>query len=180
VDQELRIELHSRACSCRGGSWVIAGGAAASPCSNPAQDAGRLVVTLTEWRALGKPATAEEFGAASARAAAGERREFQRFEAALPVRLSRIRTWKNEAPQTEETKTEVIAKGGALVSSAMAVEKGDLLLFELAPAYKTRAEVIYASFVPTSGGGSLQRLGLRFIDAPLPDEMIPPDAQPLE
>ena len=180
MEQELKIELHSRACSCRGGSWVLVGDATASACSNPSQDKGRLVVTLNEWRTLGKPATAEEFGAASARAAAGERREFQRFEAALPVRLSRVRTWKNEPPQAEDTKTEVIAKGGALVPSAMAVEKGDLLLFELAPSYKTRAEVIYTSFVPTSGGKSLQRLGLRFIDAPLPDDMIPPDAQPLE
>jgi hypothetical protein len=139
---------------------VLAGGASGSPCSSPDQGSGRVVVSLTEWRTLGKPATAEEYGAAASRAEAGERREFQRFEAALPVRLSRIRTWKNETPQSEETKTEVIAKGGALVRSGMAVEKGDLLLFELRPEYKTRAEVIYTSLVPTSTGAPVQRLAL--------------------
>jgi hypothetical protein len=180
VEQELRIELHGRSCSCRGGSWVLAGGASASPCSSPERDSGRIVVSLTEWRTLGKPATAEEYGAASARAAAGERREFQRFETALPVRLSRIRTWKNEIPQSEETTTEVIAKGGALVRSAMAVDKGDLLFFEVEPDYKTRAEVIYTSLVPTSSGATVQRLGLRFLDTPLPEAMIPPSARPLE
>jgi hypothetical protein len=67
------------------------------------------------------------------------------------------------------------AKGGALVRSRMAVEKGDVLSFEVKD-YKTRAEVMYVS---TSSGDGILRLGLRFLDAPLPDRLIPTDANPL-
>ena len=59
--------------------------------------------------------------------------------------------------------------------SRMAVEKGDVLSFEV-KAYKTRAEVMYVSESSTE---NILRLGLRFLDAPLPDELIPADAKPL-
>jgi hypothetical protein len=132
------------------------------------------VLTLSEWKSLGKPANAEEHAEAQARATGGDRREFDRFAIALNVRLSRLPSWRSESAQTENTVTEVIAKGGALVRSRMAVEKGETIQVEIAPSFKSRAEVMYLS----GGAGSL-RLGLRFLDALLPAHLIPADAQPL-
>ena len=172
---DMQIELHGRTCSCRGGSWVIVDSTAGSPCSAVASEPSpRVVLTLAEWKSLGKPACAEEHAEASARATAGERREFDRFAIELEVRLSRLPSWRNETVQTENTVTEVIATGGALVRSRMAVEKGETLQVEIAPAFKSRAEVMYLS-----GGGGALRLGLRFLDALLPADLIPADAQPL-
>ena len=171
---EMQIELHGRTCSCRGGSWVIVDPAAGSPCSGGADPASRVVLTLSEWKSLGKPANAEEHAEAAARATGGDRREFDRFAIALQVRLSRLPSWRNETVQVENTVTEVIAKGGALVRSRMAVEKGETIQFEIAPSFKSRAEVMYLS-----GGAGALRLGLRFLDALLPPHLIPPDAQPL-
>ena len=54
---------------------------------------------------------------------------------------------------------------------------GEVLTFETG-GHKTRAEVTYVS-APTGGGDSQLRLGLRFLDAPLPDALIPPNAKPL-
>ena len=170
---EMQIELHGRACSCRGGSWVIVDPEAGSPCSERT-GAGRVVLTFAEWKSLGKPASAEEHAEAVARAQGGDRREFDRFAIELQVRLSRLPSWRNEEVQSETTVTEVIAKGGALVRSRMAVEKGETILFEVPAAFKSRAEVMYVS-----GGSGALRLGLRFLDALLPAHLIPPDAQPL-
>ena len=77
---EMKVELHGRSCSCRGGSWVVFGNASASPCSGG--ETAALVVELAEWRTLGKPADLEAYQEASTRVQAGERREFHRFEAA--------------------------------------------------------------------------------------------------
>lgn len=88
----MRVELHGRDCSCRGGSWVVLGDASASPCPGGRETAA-LVVELAEWRTLGK-----------------------------------------------------------------------------------RAEVTYVS-APAADGDRMQRLGLRFLDAPLPDELIPAGAK---
>ena len=85
-------------------------------------------------------------------------------------------SWRDPSDQAEETVTDVVAKGGALVRSRMAVEKGDVLSFEIGKDYKTRSEVMYVS---TSSGDGILRLGLRFLDAPLPDRLIPADAKPL-
>jgi PilZ domain len=172
---DMQIELHGRTCSCRGGSWVIVDPKAGSPCSSSSGDqSSRVTLTFSEWKSLGKPASAEEHADAVARATGGDRREFDRFAIALNVRLSRLPSWRNETAQTENTVTEVIAKGGALVRSRMAVEKGETLHFEIARAFKTRAEVMYLS-----GGAGALRLGLRFLDALLPDHLIPADARPL-
>ena len=171
----MQIELHGRTCSCRGGSWVIVDPKAGGPCSTSVSDPStRVVLTLTEWKGLGKPASAEEYADALSRATGGDRREFDRFAIALAVRLSRLPSWRSENAQSEDTVTEVIAKGGALVRSRMAVEKGETLQCEIAPAFKSRAEVMYIS-----GGVGDLRLGLRFLDALLPGHLIPADARPL-
>jgi hypothetical protein len=127
------------------------------------------------WKSLGKPATAEDYTEAKARVEGGERREFQRFEASIPVRLGRMPFWKNPTAQAEDTTTEVIARGGALVLSHMAVEKGDVVVFEAEGGFRTRADVLYV----TTSAESVLRLGLRFLDAPFPDSLIPADAKPL-
>lgn len=172
----MRVELHGRGCSCRGGSWVVFGDASASPCPGGRETAG-LVVELAEWRTLGKPADLEAYQEATTRVQAGERREFHRFEAALEVRIGRLPNWKTPNPQVEQTVTDVIARGGALVRSRMMVDKGEVLTFETG-GYKSRAEVTYVS-APAAEGDRMQRLGLRFLDAPLPDTLIPAGAKPL-
>lgn len=173
---EMRVELHGRTCSCRGGSWVVFGDASGSPCS-AGRAGGAVVLPIGEWRVLGKPADLEAYQEARARNEAGERREFQRFEARIEVRIGRLATWKTPNPQVEETFTDVIARGGALVRSRMAVERGEVLTFETG-GHKTRAEVTYVS-APTGGGDPMLRLGLRFLDAPLPVELIPANAKAL-
>jgi hypothetical protein len=175
MDQELKIELHSTACSCRGGAWAMSGGAPSSPCPGGI-GVETAVLSLADWRAQGKPANLEQSRQAAARAQGGERREFPRYEATLRIRIARIPTWRDPSDQAEETVTDVVAKGGALVRSRMAVEKGDVLSFEVGKDYKTRAEVMYVS---TSSGDGILRLGLRFLDSPLPDRLITSDAKPL-
>lgn len=173
--QDGKIELHPTTCSCRGGSWVLMAGTDRSACAGmKGRETETVTLSFANWKSLGKPPNLEEYHNAAARAEGGERREFQRYEASAKVKLSRIPSWRNEAVQSEETVTEVIAKGGALVRSLMAVESGEILLFHLG-AYKTRAEIRYVS--TSSSGDGFQRLGLRFLDALLPDEMIPRDAR---
>jgi hypothetical protein len=176
MSAEPRVELHSRECTCRGGAWVLLESTQQSPCSADGAGADRLVLGLAEWRQLGKPANLEVLKEAQERADSGDRREFQRFEVTLPVRIERIATWRNPAVQAEETTAEVIAAGGALVRSRMAVDKGELIRFRL-DTFDTRAEVMYAS--SGSGTDDVQLLGLKFLDAPLPTALIPADARPL-
>jgi hypothetical protein len=179
MSAEMRIELHGQSCSCRGGSWVLLESTSASPCSGPAAAAAeKAVIDFTEWKQLGKPGSIEAFKEARERTDAGERRQFQRFEVSLPVNLARIPTWRDPSAQAEETLAEVIATGGALVRSRMAVEKGETVRFALR-GYATRAEVTYVSAGVGPGMDGIQRLGLKFLDAPLPDELIPRNARPL-
>jgi hypothetical protein len=138
------------------------------------------VLGINEWRQLGKPGNLAVFQEAQRRADVGERREFQRFEVTMPVTIARIATWRDPSSQGEDTFAEVIAAGGALVRSRMAVEKGEMIRFSLGQAYDTRAEVMYVSLGMGAGADSVQRLGLRFLDAPLPETLIPQDAKPLE
>jgi len=172
---EPRIELHGDECSCRGGAWVLLESTQRSECGEAAADTARLVLGITEWRELGKPASLAVYQEALRRADAGERREFQRFEVQLQVGVSRIATWRDPSAQSESTIAEVIAAGGALVRCRMAIEKGEMIRFTVPDAYETRAEVMYVSL----GGDGVQRLGLRFLDAPLPERLIPSDARPL-
>jgi hypothetical protein len=136
------------------------------------------VLGLEEWRQLGKPGSLEVFREAQGRLDVGERRQFQRFEVTLPVRIARIATWRDRSAQVEETLTEVVAAGGALVRSRMAVDKGEMIRFLLG-SYETRAEVMYVSTGTGAGMDGIQRLGLKFLDAPLPEALIPADARPL-
>jgi hypothetical protein len=176
---ETRIELHGAGCSCRGGAWVLLEATPRSPCAGElAAHAEKLVLGLDEWRQLGKPGSLEVFREAQARTEGGERRQFQRFEVTMPVRIARIATWRDRSAQAEETLAEVIAAGGALVRSRMAVDKGEMIRF-LVDGYETRAEVMYISAGSGPGMDGIQRLGLKFLDAPLPESLIPEGARPL-
>jgi len=173
-----RVELHSRDCSCRGGAWVLLESTQQSPCSDKAAGTDRLVLSLLEWRQFGKPASLEVFKEVEERSDNGDRRQFQRFEVCLPVRIERMASWRNPSAQVEDTIAEVIAAGGTLVRSRMAVDKGELIRFRLGT-FETRAEVIYASNGAGPAADEVQRLGLKFLDAPLPDSLIPADARAL-
>jgi hypothetical protein len=180
MSREARIELHGSTCSCRGGAWALLEATQRSPCSDEAAaSAERLVLGLDEWRQLGKPGSLEAFQEAQGRAERGERRQFQRFEVTLPVRLARIPTWREPSAQVEETVAEVVAEGGALVRSRMALDKGEMIRFLAGDAYDTRAEITYVSNGTGAGMDGIQRLGLKFLDAPLPASLIPADARPL-
>jgi hypothetical protein len=61
----------------------------------------------------------------------------------------------------------------------MAIEKGEMIRFAVGQDYDTRAEVMYVSLGSGAGTDEVQRLGLRFLDAPLPAALIPQDARPL-
>lgn len=181
AEAEPKVELHSRACSCGGGSWMILGTASSAPCSKDrgGSPAG-VVITLSEWRTAGKPNSEEAFAERSSRVAPGERREFKRYAVVLPVTLRRIATWRDTVTQTEETSTEVIAQGGSLVRSRMAVEEGEILMFELGARYKTRAQVLYMTQGADPPGPPFLRLGVRFLDELLPEEVIPAGASVLD
>jgi hypothetical protein len=176
MSAEPRIELHGQSCQCGGGAWMLLQSTQSSPCAGAVETQESVVLGLDEWRQFGKPGSLEAFRQAQGRADSGERRQFQRFEVRMPVRIGRIPTWRDPSAQVEETLAEVIAEGGALVRSRMAVEKGEMIRF-LAGGYETRAEVMYAS--AGTGTDGIQRLGLKFLDAPLPPSLIPADAKPL-
>lgn len=176
---EPRIELHGASCTCRGGAWVLLEATQQSPCGNGKGAAERLVLGLAEWRQLGKPGSLEVFQEAQGRADSGERRQFKRFEVEMPVRIARIATWRDPSAQSEETLAEVLAAGGALVRSRMAIEKGEMIRFAIGGEYDTRAEVMYVSLGAGAGSDGVQRIGLRFLDAPLPEALIPEGARPL-
>jgi hypothetical protein len=152
-----------------------------SPCGNGNgnPNSERLVLGITEWRQLGKPGNLAAFEEAQRRADTGERRQFQRFEVTMPVRIARIATWRDPSAQSEDTHAEVVAAGGALVRSRMAIEKGEMVRFLVGDAYDTRAEVMYVSLGSGPGTDGVQRVGLRFLDAPLPESLIPADARPI-
>jgi hypothetical protein len=101
-----------------------------------------------------------------------ERRQAPRFDVALDVRLS------SSHPVTglveEGTRTLNVSKGGALVVSGLPVAKGDVLTFEAdGGSFRTRASIQNISIGPDN----LPRLSLRFLDAELPDRLLP-DTRP--
>ena len=178
-DGGAKVELHSRACSCGGGSWMIFGGASNAPCGKGSgTPTPGVVVAMDEWRSLGKPNSMEAYAERTNRAATGERREFKRYAVVLLAKLSRVRSWRDPSNQAEVTVTEVVAAGGALVRTRMAVEECEILVFEVAH-YHTRAEVLYLTRASAPEGPYL-RLGLRFLDERLPESLIPPGAKALE
>jgi hypothetical protein len=150
------------------------GEASTSPCTPGSSPEGAIVLELSEWRSLGKPASVEEYQDTQ-KPSGKERREFKRYAVRLPVRVSRIGSWRNPDVQAEDCETEVVAVGGALVSCRMALEKADMLIFEYRT-FRTRSEVRYVSEGEIPG---TLRVGLRFLDAPFPEDLIPPGAEPL-
>ena len=61
----------------------------------------------------------------------------------------------------------------------MAIEKAEVIQFAIGDDFSTRAEVTYVSTGQGPGLDGIQRLGLKFLDAPLPESFIPKDAEPL-
>ena len=171
-----KIELHAKSCSCGGGSWMLFGWYLRVSLPVGWRRRGNVILTTEEWRRIGKPAHADEYRDSESRAEAGDRREFERFEVALDIKLSRIPAWNVKKTQVEDTRTEVIARGGALVRSRMAIEQGESVLFTVGDDYETKAEVVYVN-TGTADGESFLRVGLRFLDEPFPDELIPKDAK---
>jgi hypothetical protein len=174
---ETRIELHGGQCSCKGGAWALLESTQRSPCAGDSDEQEKLVLSLAEWRQIGKPGSLEAFKEAQERSEGGERRAFPRYEVAMLVRLARIPTWRDPAEQVEETVAEVIAIGGALVRSRMALDKGEMIRFAVKDKYETRAEIMYVAHGAGAGMDGIQRLGLKFLDAPLPESLIPTDAK---
>jgi len=176
---ETRIELHGKQCSCRGGAWALLESTQRSPCTGDSEEHEKLVLGLVEWRQIGKPGSLEAFNDVHQRTESGERRAFPRFEVTMRVRIARIPTWRDPSEQAEETVADVIAVGGALVRSRMAVDKGEMVRFSISDAYETRAEIMYVAQGAGAGMDGIQRLGLKFLDAPMPESLIPEGAQPL-
>ena len=184
MSSETQVELHSRNCSCGGGSWVLLGGASGSPCANGDDKKGeKIVLDISKWKQLAKPGSIESYREALEREETGERREFKRYEVSLTARIARIPSWRQPEPQSEETTAEVIAAGGALVRSLMAVEQGEIVEFSIAGngngtgnGFRSRSEVMYVSSGEGPDLDGVQRLGLKFLDAPLPEAFIPPGA----
>lgn len=160
---------------------MILGTASSAPCRKERGSAPvGIILPLSEWRTAGKPNSEEAYNERSTRVAPGERREFKRYAVALPVTLRRIATWREKVTQAEETATEVIAQGGSLVRSRMAVEEGEILMFELGTRYVTRAQVLYMTQGASPDGPPYLRLGVRFLDELMPEGLIPEGAEILE
>jgi hypothetical protein len=164
----MMVELHPRTCACHGGSWMSIAGQSGSPCSKDGRlPPGALVVPLEQWRAMGKPHTAEEFREFLGRLSRyGDRREFERFEVAVGVKLSRL---DNGTGLSERTSTENMSRGGARVATRLSAERGDVILFEEAQgAFRTRAQVQEV----TGEAARDRRLHLRFLDGLAPDGLF--------
>jgi hypothetical protein len=147
-----------------------------SPCSKDgAIPPGAVLVPLEQWRAMGKPYCAEEYQDFLSRLSqSGDRREHERIDKVLGVRLSRL---PSASPiEFEDTSTENLSRGGARVSSRMGAAVGDVLLFqETSSRFSTRVQIQDVTRV----GGSRsrphdekRRLHLRFLDAQPPDALF--------
>ena len=105
-----------------------------------------------------------------------------RFEVDLDVRIARIAIGRESEPEREDTTAEVIAEGGALVQCMMTIEEGETIEFTISndgDVFRTRAKVMYVSTGEGPDHDGFQRLGLKFLDSPLPSSFIPPGALPL-
>jgi hypothetical protein len=104
-----------------------------------------------------------------AAAATSERRVEARFELFLKLRVRRDA----EAMGTLEelTVAENLSKTGARVRTSLPIGKGEILyLEEIGGDFKTRAEVRYVRI----GSDQVPRLGLKFLDGPLPERLFTP------
>jgi hypothetical protein len=123
---------------------------------------------MEQWRAMGKPHNVEEFQDFLKRMEkSGDRREHERFDVVVGIRLSRL-----DVPAahdfSELTSTENLSRGGARVRSQMHARKGDVLLFEEARSqWRTRAQI-----QDVTGGDSERRLHLRFLDSSAPENLF--------
>src|SRR5688572_2935122 len=106
----MMVELHPRTCACRGGSWMSLGGQSGSPCSDDGRPpVGAILVPLEQWRAMGKPHNVEEFQEFLNRVSrSGDRREYERYELVIGVRLFRLDA--PVAPSSEVTSTENLSR----------------------------------------------------------------------
>jgi hypothetical protein len=166
----MMVELHSRKCVCHGGSWMSIAGQSGSPCSKTgALPSGAVVVPLEQWRAMGKPHNVEEFHDFLSRLTrSGDRREYERFDAAVGVRISRL-GHADSAGASEETATENLSRGGARVLSHLGLTKGEVVLFEdVRSAFRTRAQIQDVTGI----GDRSHRLHLRFLDDLAPDQLL--------
>jgi hypothetical protein len=166
----MMVELHTRKCTCHGGSWMSVAGQSGSPCSKTGTlPSGSVVVPLEQWRAMGKPHNVEEFNDFLSRlTVSGDRREHERLEAIVDIRLSRLDR-EEEAAVSEDTATENLSRGGARVLSRMGVTKGEVVLFEEElSAFRTRAQIQDVTPI----GDQRHRLHLRFLDGQAPDTLL--------
>ena len=67
--QELMVELHPRECSCRGAMWMMPRGTP-THCASVVGEAlkGTVVISVEQWRSLGKPRSIETHTVAAQRA----------------------------------------------------------------------------------------------------------------
>jgi hypothetical protein len=163
----MMVELHPKSCICHGGSWMSPVGQSGSPCTRGGLSPdGSLVVTMDQWRAMGKPHDVEEFEDALAHLShAVVPRRFERHEVAIAVRL-RLGGDEGVPAVDGPIATDNLSRGGARVRSRLAVRKGDVLWFEEATgAFGTRAEI---KDVTAAADDGVPRLHLSFLDGLAP------------
>ena len=94
----------------------------------------------------------------------------------------------NGEPRIELHGRTCACRGGAWVlleetqrspCSGEAAAAAETIRFFAGNDYETRAEVTYVSTGSGSDRDGIQRLGLKFLDAPLPESLIPEGARPL-
>ena len=65
----------------------------------------------------------------------------------------------------------MIAQGGARGRTQRAVEEGEVLIFEVEPHFKTKAQVLYITRAAATPKGEVYlRIGIRFIDELMPEK----------
>src|SRR5512134_345242 len=101
-----------------------------------------------------------------------ERRHGQRHEIFVNFRVRPLPAAQGTDPRAEQTVAENIGRGGARVMTSLTVGQGDIVwLEEMGGSFHTRAEV-RNTYV---GPDRIPRLNLRFLDAPPPDRLVPPE-----
>jgi hypothetical protein len=169
----MMVELHPKSCVCHGGSWMTLVGQSGSPCAKSGHlPDGSLVVTLDQWRAMGKPHDVEEFDDALGRLShAIVPRRFERYDNTVLVRLCPYADDGEDALLGEPIPTDNVSLGGARVRCQRPYRKGDVVWLEaMAGAFRTRAEVKDVTASETEE----QRLHLSFLDGLAPASLLAP------